>query len=359
MNGRHWLAVAVTASLSLTAIALSLLPAAAFHELYGLRLYPAMSSLFALLTGWTFLPLGMILLPLTVGALLWRALTRRGRPLHYRLAPAALLAVALWAGYLVAWGVNYRRPSLLELAGVPAGRPSGAEMTGLAEELAAWVSANSTAPADSVGALAVVSLELEELARLLGWPARLPGRVKQLPAGTLLRAGYAGMLFPFTLEPQIDAGLGAHSRVAIGAHELSHAAGFATEADADLAAVIAGLRADHEFARYATSLSLLARMLGSLPKPERSEIIERLPQRARSDLAEARARAARYLRPSLKARITAIYDTLLRRQGVSGGVASYGLVPRSAALARRHGLLPDPPPPPELTNRAQPATGER
>lgn len=342
---RTKLALAFTAALALAALSLSLLPPPAFAELYGRRLYPALSTLFTLLTDWTRVPLGIAVLPPLVGLLLLRSLWRgpAGSSLASRLARLTMVAISLWAGYLLVWGLNYRRPPLLELSGVTESRPSDAEMAALAEELLVWLAANSAAPAETSEALAAVSAELEGLAWEIGWPARVPEGIKLLPPGSLLRAGYAGMLFPFTLEPQIDAALSPHSRVAIGAHELAHSAGFASEVDADLAAVIAGLRADHPFARYATALSLLARMLGSLSHEQRGTIIDRLPARAEADLAEARERSARYLRPSLAGRVTAVYNRLLQGQGVSGGVAAYGRVPRSAALARRQGLLPAPP----------------
>lgn len=349
------LALLLTAGLVLLALVLVLLPDPAFHEIYGRRLYPSLTALFRLLTNWTPVPLGLAIIPTLTGILLVRALARRREPLPSRLARAALMAAALWAGYVILWGANYRRPALLELLAVEVERPSDSEMVDLARDLLAWVSTYSQTEADVSGALEAVSRELELLAWEVGWPARLPNDVKRLPAGTMLRAGYAGMLFPFSLEPNIDGGLFGHSRVSVGAHELAHVAGFAAEADADLAAFIAGVRADHPFARYATALSLLARTLGSLPREERTAMTESLPQRAAADLAEARMRSKRYLRPSLAARVTAIYHRLLQRQGMTGGVADYGLAPRSAALARRYGLLPQAPPATESEPTSQPA----
>lgn len=333
-------------ALSLLALSLWLLPPAAFDVVYANGLYPALTALSAFLTAWTVLPLGIAVLPPLVGLILWRTLwPGKATPLTSRLARAVLLAAALLAGYSVMWGVNYRHPPLPEILGLAAGTHTPSEMTGLAEDMLAWILAYRHAEPDAQEALAAVSGELELLAIQFGRPVRLPGRVKLLPSGSLLRAGYAGMVFPFTLEPQVDAGLGPASRVSIGGHELAHVAGFAAESDADLAALLAGLRADHGFARYATALSLLARMLSALPSEERSGLIARLPERAVSDLAEARARSARYFRPTVAARITAVYDRLLQSQGVSGGVAQYAQAPQLAAIARRQGLLPEPPAP--------------
>ncbi|MEX2541545.1 MAG: DUF3810 family protein [Trueperaceae bacterium] len=330
--------------LSLLALALWLLPPAAFEALYVRNLYPALTALSTGLTGWTVLPLGIAVLPPLVGLVLWRTLlTGKVTPLTVRLAGAALLAVVLLACYSLIWGLNYRRPPLPEVLGLAAATHAPSEMTGLAEDMLAWILAYRDSDPNAAEALAAVSEELERLAIRLDRPVRLPAGVKLLPSGSLLRAGYAGMVFPFTLEPQVDAALAPASRVSIGAHELAHVAGFAAESDADLAALLAGLRADNGFARYATALSLLARMLGALPSEERSALIDRLPERAVDDLAEARARSARYFRPTVSSRITAVYDRLLRSQGVSGGVAQYGQAPQLAAIARVQGLLPEPP----------------
>jgi hypothetical protein len=342
LAGRRRLTVAAT--LALLALAFWLLPAAAFEALYGRGLYPALTSASTSLTGWTVLPLGMALLPLGVGIVLWRTLFGRASiPLSARLLRAVSIAVVLLAGYTLLWGVNYRRPPLPQMLELAEGAPSEEEMRALAEEMLAWVVASHDAEQDAGAALAVIARELERLSLEVGWPSRVPSGVKVLPAGSLLRAGYAGMLFPFTLEAQVDGGLTATSRAAIGAHELAHVAGFAAESDADLAALLAGLRSDQPFANYATALSLLARMLGSLPAAERSSLTSRLPERALADLAEARRRTARYLLPSLSARIAAIYSRLLESQGIRGGVADYGQAPRLAVLARRQGLLPPAP----------------
>jgi hypothetical protein len=346
LTGLPGVALLVCLALSAVAITLMLLPNAEFALLYGNLLYPALTSLFTRLTSWTFLPLGMAILPLLTGIFLWRALApHRRMTLAVRLARALLLALSLLASYLIIWGVNYRRPPLLELLDVVEQPVAETELIALAQDLLLLVGSTSeelpaVTSSHRYEALEAVSAELEHLAWRLGWPASLPARVKLLPPGTLLRSGYAGMLFPFTLEPQVDGALTETSQVAIGAHELAHAAGFASEVDADLAALLAGLQAQNTFARYATALSLLSRTLASLPPPERFAIVDSLPERAARDLAEVHERSARYLQPSLARRITAIYNRLLKGQGVDAGVASYGRAPHFAALLRRHDLLP-------------------
>ena len=339
--------------LAALAATLLILPPALFAIVYGGALYPALSALFAFTTSWTSVPLGLAVVPVACGILLWRIIAPGVRlPLRRRLLGPLLLALLLLAAYLVTWGVNYRRPPLLELIDVPPRPVTQNELDAFAGELLGWVrsTSNELAPGeagpaavDPAAALAAISVQLERLSLEVGWPATLPHGVKLLPPGSLLSSGYAGMLFPFTLEPQVDAGLSPVSRVAVGAHELAHAAGFASETDADLAALLAGLRAPDPLARYATALTLLGRSLGSLSLDQRSFIIENLPPRALQDLSDSSLRSRRYLRPTLAARMSTIYNRILRGQGVEAGVASYGLAPELATLLALEGLLPAPP----------------
>ena len=381
-GGGRAAATTLTICLASLALTLFLLPPPAFAAVYGRTLYPALSALFAALTGWTYLPLGIAVLPILCGILLWRAVvSRRGPRRWWRLARLPLLALLLLSLYLVIWGANYRRPPLLQLLDLTPRQVTQAEIDAFASDLLAWIDAGAmeldrvSAEPDRVvtraplsggegppsasrsgllpasvtpdpataDALAAVARQLEGLALELGWPATVPSRVKLLPAGTLLSSGYAGMLFPFTLEPQLDAGLSAVSRVAIGAHELAHAAGFASEEDADAAALIAGLRSSDPLARYAVALSLLSRSLDSLSAEQRDYVAAQLPVRALRDLGEARARSSRYLNSSLARRVTAVYHRLLRGQGVESGVDAYRRAPVVGALLAAEDVLPRPP----------------
>lgn len=343
---RSLLAVVATLALVLAAAALvlRLLPATAFEHVYGQLLYPGLSNLLQLFTGWTDLPLGMILLPPGIGLLLW-LLLRPGNGLGWtgRIAALACVGVVLVAGYYLSWGANYRRPPLSQLLDLPAERAGDEQMLLLAEDMLAWVSATHGEERDEKRALRAVAGELELLAREIGYPARVPVRLKTLPPGTLQRAGYAGMIMPYTLEAQVDGGLTPPSRLAVGAHELAHVAGLASEADADLASVVAALRSADPFARYSLALSLLSRVLPSLPAAGREAIEARLPPEASADLARSRLRAQEYLRASFARRVTAVYDRLLRDQGVQAGVRDYRRLPDLAARANAAGLLPEPP----------------
>ncbi|HEX7004393.1 MAG TPA: DUF3810 family protein [Trueperaceae bacterium] len=352
------LLLAVAVSLGALALTLLLLPPATFAAIYGGTLYPALTVLFAALTSWTYLPLGLAVLPIVCGIFVWRTLSPRRRlELWPRVLRLLLLTLSLSSLYLITWGANYRRPELLRLLDVPERPATQAEIDAFGGELLRWVRAGAAAideleaagsEAGATGdrgtrsgeAVAAIADELEQLGREFGWPVTVPPRLKLLPPGTLLSSGYAGMLFPFTLEPQVDAGLSVVSSVAVGGHEMAHAAGFASESDADMAALIAGLRAPHPLARYATALTLLARTLGSLTPEQRQFVVSNLPPRALRDLTEARERSSRFLNSTLSRRVTAVYDRLLEGQGIEAGVDAYREAPALGALLAAEGVLP-------------------
>ncbi len=151
----------------------------------------------------------------------------------------------------------------------------------------------------------------------------VPDRFKTLPAGTLLRGGYAGIVSPWLLEPHVDAGLPAAAGLAVALHELAHTAGFAREAEAEAVGLVAGLACDDPDVRYAAALGLARSLLGAASSDTAREYLAAWPERARQDAHEAEAAARRYRTPALQRATDAIYATYLRSQGGSEGLGEY------------------------------------
>lgn len=151
----------------------------------------------------------------------------------------------------------------------------------------------------------------------------LPIRVKALPAGWLLRFGFAGVVSPWLLEPHVDAGLPWPSTLAVALHELAHTAGFAREADAEAIGVLAGITCDDALVRYAAALRLAGAMAAAMEGEERSAFVASWPARARHDAVAAAEATARWRGRRLAAFGERAYDAYLRGQGVSAGMADY------------------------------------
>jgi len=303
-------------------------PASWVEPLFSRGLFPVTSRLLAPLVGAVPLSLTGTLAAAAVVAALATLLTPRGRArFGARLLRSWLpwAAAVLLLGFTLVWGLAYRRDTLAQLLRVPAAPPTLAQARVAQARLLAILRATSGSPvpgqADIAAAAGCVG---DEVQRLTGTVVGVPRRVKWLPAGTLLRAGFAGITSPWLLEPHVDAGLPPVARLATATHELGHAAGFAREADTDALAVLAGLRCNDPSVRYALALHALAGLAAGLPQPLGQRLLASLPRRARRDLASLDAAALHYRLPWLQRAASATYGTYLESQGVSAGMADYG-----------------------------------
>lgn len=293
--------------------------------------------------------LGAVGLLLTISALV---VTRRWRP---------LLSFAVWtAGLLAFWfplgfGLAYRGTSLAAVTAASSAPTPESVAPWLSAELAALApwraapSAGGTAASEAAAGRCVERTALEVRRRYLpasapalGSLPRLPERVKLLPAGSLLRFGYAGVVSPWLLEPHVDGGLPEYARLGVALHELAHVAGFAQEAEAEAVAHLAGLTCEDERVRYAATLRLslgVAAALGS----DAAAFTASWPQVALDDARASAAATRRFESAALRRATDAAYDAYLRAQGGSEGLHEYGRGVRlGLALLLDAGVVSDP-----------------
>jgi len=229
-----------------------------------------------------------------------------------------------------AWVLAYLNDAA---AALPAGAPAGG--VGLPSE-AAQAAASSCVRNT---ALELRETYLPEAAAGL----TLPERVKALPAGTLLRMGYAGVMSPWLLEPHVDAGLPPATALAVALHELAHAAGFAQEADAEAVGLLAGVTCHDPQVRYAATLRLATAVRDGLDPEAGNAFAAAWPARAVQDAQAATEAAARYRVELLTQGANTVYDVYLKAQGGPEGLREYDRGTRLALeLLLRAGLLPGP-----------------
>jgi hypothetical protein len=267
---------------------------------------------------------------------------------------AGLCACVLaYACFLLLWGAGYRRVrleerlALQEEKGSPTANPAGPESPRVGPaDLSRWTNALSRLVEREVGAerseeRAIESVR-ESMSALLdewqGFSPPLPRRIKRLPAGTLLAFGFSGVT-TLILEPHVDAAEPGPAFLSVAAHELAHCAGFCAEADADLVAAVAGLRASDAHARYSTALHLFRHFTSHLDRAERAKAFDSLPDPARRDMSEMDAVAARYRVAPLANVQTRIYESYLRSQGLQHGMKEYSFIVRLLVAAERKGIV--------------------
>lgn len=260
---------------------------------------------------------------------------------------AAAVALFFWLAATAVWGVHYQRAPWAERLGLPLAVSDG-DIDALADYLRDVVIADSGAaegaPAPVEAAVASIARSHEELAQAAGAPGLVvPRSVKTVAPGFLLGFGASGVISPWLLEAHVDGALPAAARVAVSAHELAHLAGHAREDDAEAAGTVAGLRAEHPYARYASALYALAALEAQRPSGVTADPAASLPEVARSDLRAAEQVAARY-RDTRRVRASRwLYDRYLRAQGVPEGIASYGGAITLLARAWAAGVVTPPP----------------
>lgn len=272
-------------------------------------------------------------LALFAAALIWG---RRSRM-------AALRAFGLLVGltalaFPLTFGLGYRATDLAGRLGLPAGAPDVAART-YAEAFAVdvlrdarlAVSVERSGGVDPIPAASRCVASFAEAVRMPATGAvsdpvedvRLPRRVKAVPAGTLLRFGFAGFISPGLLEPHVDAGLPPTAALAVALHELAHAAGFAPEADAEAVGILAGLRCEDPRVRYAAALRLASGLAAALPSERRAAYLTTWPESAVEDAENAAQAAARWRDERLAPVAARAYDAYLRSQGSREGMRDY------------------------------------
>jgi hypothetical protein len=234
--------------------------------------------------------------------------------------------LAIW--FSLAWGANYRREPLRERLDFDRARVTRDAAAAMAQRSVqemnrlhpivharAWPSSGML-PSTMGGAFA-------EVQRALGQRrVAEPGRPKRTLLQPYFRwAAIDGMTDPFFLETLVNADVLPVERPFVVAHEWSHLAGYAHEAEANFLGWVICQRGDAQ-AQYSGWLSLYWHMAASLPVEERRAIDAALQPGPRRDL---QAVIERYRRSAPRVRVVAwqVYDRFLKANRVTEGVASY------------------------------------
>jgi hypothetical protein len=234
--------------------------------------------------------------------------------------------VFLW--FLAAWGLNYRRVPLQERLVYDQAR--------ITREAALELGGHALGQVNHLHASAheVGGIDLD-LARAFGAAQQLLGSarlaVPGVPKRSLMQryfrvAAIDGMTDPFFLEIILNPDALPFERPFVLAHEWAHLAGYANEAEANFVAWLACTQGN-AMARYSGWLAVFEHVGASLPRADRAALASRLEDGPRRDLQEAAARYAT-ASPAVRTAARDVYDTYLRANRVSEGVASYTAVVR-------------------------------
>jgi Protein of unknown function (DUF3810) len=312
------------------------------EDVYSRKIFPAFSSVIVRvfdLVPFSIAGVLLIVLPLLLIFLIvriWRSRKSRSGKSHLGLlwrVPLGLLA--FYGLFVLVWGANYRRLPIEALLKLRVDAVTAQQVDNLAFDLVTTMQQNANAPRDRAKAFTSLRAALEQQVEAInGFKPVLPSQVKSPPVGWLLLLETSGVISPLTLEVHVDAALPEPFFLATATHELAHTAGFAGEADTDLLAALAGLRASDPYARYATAITYYARISGDVTPEVRKRLAAKLPARALEDFKLLREVYAANQNPIAAQVSRSVYNKYLESQGVSAGIRDYSRIARLLAAAR-------------------------
>jgi hypothetical protein len=182
----------------------------------------------------------------------WRALALKTCKL------ALWLAAVLSLVFMLAFGLNYQRPPLVEVLGYDQRRAGADELDAMTRAVVEGVNRNyEESHADGYktpDTPRVVEILKESYAReaeLAPFAVEGFGPPKAVYfSDALTRLGVSGVYFPFTGEPNFNADAPDFERPFSIAHEMAHQRGFARESEANFVAFLVCAHASDPFVRY-------------------------------------------------------------------------------------------------------------
>ena len=269
-----------------------------------------------------------------------RALLRR---LAYTSVFALAGAGALYAVFVVVWGLNYARPRLEHRLDLPVGQISEPELVRLTTRVAAETTRfhrlaglPTAAVSRSPLEFAELSTAIDEAYAAIDLPGD-PGPVRMSPvkpavfSGLMSRLGISGIFVPFTGEPTVNTGPPDVAVAFTAAHEKAHQRAITHEGEASFAAYLALSRQRrHPYLSYAASFYAARHLLAAVRNADaedRDRAWAALGPGPRRDLDALNAFWAQH-RGMVRGAARRVNDSYLRTMRIPDGARSYGTVVR-------------------------------
>jgi len=264
----------------------------------------------------------------------WRRLVQR------LVLRTAVTAAVFYLGFVVLWGLNYRRVRLADKLQLDEASLSPDAASAAAETTIAQLNALHR-QAHDLGwrPLAVIDPDLAGgFARVDRELGSRTAPVAARPKVTLFdlyfrRAGVEGMTDPYFLETLVQRDLLPFERPFVIAHEWSHLAGFADESEANFVGWLTCLRGSVAD-QYSGWLFLYSELSRAVRPHDRGALVATLAAGPRADLNAIADRYRRQVNPSVSAAGWHVYDRYLKANRVAAGTASYDQVVRLVLSVR-------------------------
>jgi Protein of unknown function (DUF3810) len=325
-----------------TAVALAVAPFSPswIESWYSTAAYPRIERIltpfsnlvpFALLDVWLLILVSTVVVAiLTAAREGWH--TRSLRPLLRTVFHLVTTIAALYIAFLALWGLNYRRIRMPDRLVLERAAPSSQQvldlgLTAVGEMNRLYAAAHQQLVVGAEWRDPELRKAFADVQRALSdAPGVDPGRLKHSLVGLYFRwAGVDGMVNPFGLEVIANPDLLPFERSFVAAHEWSHLAGYADEAEANFVGWLTCVRASPSH-QYSGWFYLYWQIAGEVSAEERARLNAALADGPRRDVNAVIARLRRGQIPALQQASWQVYDTYLKANRVEAGVRSYGEV---------------------------------
>nr|WP_326184688.1 DUF3810 domain-containing protein [uncultured Oscillibacter sp.] len=282
---------------------------------------------------------------LGVGYVIWsiaavaRAKGRRWSRTYSAVLGALDIALAVYAGFCLLWGVNFWTDSFQDRSGIRAQPVAQADLLAVTAYFAERLSRAAEGVARDEDGLFAVSREdiladspfvYDELEKIFPFLEFDDLGVKAMGFSRLMSiTDFTGVYCPWTGESNVNVDSPACLLPSTAAHEMAHQRGFASEQECNFLAVLASTTSGEPAYVYAGWLMGYIHLGNALYRVDPDAywaIRDGLPDTVKADLAYNNAYWDQFRDTAVQQAATTVYDGILKAYGDERGIQSYGTV---------------------------------
>lgn len=305
---------------------------------YTKGMYPFVSRALRVLFGWLPFSIGDFLYVAIISILLWGSIRlfkefkvakNRITVVGFALLRSAIALCWIWLYFLVIWGFNYSRRSIVsefELQGIQPDTAMIRSFTAYSLEEVKRFSQGRRKTFSDMALKDVAAKAYHELSKKYPDLRYTHVSFKASLFGVLGNyMGYGGYYNPFSGEAQFNDQLPGFMLPFISLHEIAHQLGYAKESDANFIGYLASMHTADSSLRYSAHLEFFLYANSVLKKFDSTSAktnLEQLPQNAIHDLDEYKRFTKRY-QGNIDALVTWVYTRFLHINKQPEGMGSY------------------------------------